>query len=80
MAVLNLSTGSVLNANIHTVTARRIVEIGQATVITPGLTGFDVIQLKNATLDTNYQTPPPEQLGIDNIAFLPLTYPEAPLL
>jgi len=72
---LNLSTGALL-ASVLPETARQIVYKGDATIITPGVTGFDVVQLKTSALDTQYQTPPSEQLGVDMITFKPLTYPE----
>jgi hypothetical protein len=78
MSVLQLSTGAVLNANINPATARQIVSNGQATVVTPGATGYDTIKLLNATLDTAFQNPPAELLGVDDIYFTPLTYPEPP--
>jgi len=76
LCTLNRSTG-VLIASIKAETARQIVYKGDATVTTPGVTGFDVIQLKTAALDTQYVTPPTENLGIGNITFKPLTYPES---
>lgn len=74
---LNLSTGSVLATGLNTATTRQIFKKGDATIITPGVSGYDVVQLKNPTLDTAYQTPPAESLGVDDILFRPLFYPEA---
>jgi len=76
---LQKSTGVVLSANLSAKTNRRIVEIGDATVITPGTTGFDVVRLLNATLDTlftNATLSNPILLGVDNVMFSPLQYPE----
>lgn len=84
MAQILLSTGASLAVNIHPITCRRMVEIGDATVKTIGATGFDVVQLVNPTKDTAYSAATfpaaPIRLGNDNIEFLSLTYPEAPLL
>lgn len=79
MATLNLSTGVQLATGLNPVTTRRIVEIGDATVVTPGTSGFDTVQLANATKDSAYSAATaasPILLGVDNIEFVPLTYPE----
>jgi hypothetical protein len=77
--VLQLSTGVVLASNLSAKTNRRIVEDGNATVITPGTTGFDVVRLKNSTRDTQFSAATsgsPVLLGVDNVLFIPLQYPE----
>lgn len=84
MSVLQRSTGTVLNASINVATARELcadIPSGnnQATVITPGVSGFDVVRLKNATLDTQFAAATlqnPILLGVDDLYFTPLQYPE----
>lgn len=73
------SDGSTLNSSTNPLTNRNMVKLGHATVITPGVTGFDVIQLKNATLDTNYlaaSAPSPILHIVDDIRFTVTQYPE----
>jgi hypothetical protein len=84
MPVLQRSTGTTLNANINVATAREMCadanqNANQATVITPGVTGFDVIRLLNATLDAQFAAATlgnPFLLGVDDIYFTPMQYPE----
>jgi hypothetical protein len=80
MAQILLSTGGSLATGLNPMTTRRVVEIGDAAVVTPGTTGFDVVQLLNPTLDSAFQAATslaPIKLGIDNIRFVPLLYPES---
>lgn len=79
MATLNKSTGVAFPNTLDVKTTRKIVQDGSATVITPGNSGFDVVQLINSTLDTQYTaatTNNPVLLGVDDILFLPLQFPE----
>ena len=84
MPVLQRSTGVVLNANINVATAREMcadpgTPSQQATVVTPGVTGYDVIKLLNATLDAAFAAATlgsPFLLGVDDIYLAPLQYPE----
>ena len=84
MSVLQRSAGVVLNANINVATARELcADTGtssqQASVITPGASGYDVIRLLNATLDAQFAAATlgsPFLLGTDDIYFTPLQYPE----
>jgi hypothetical protein len=76
--ILNKSTGVALSSAMSAKTNRQIVKKGDATVITPGNTGYDVIQLKTPALDTTYtaatlQTP--ILLGVDDIKFTAVQYP-----
>jgi hypothetical protein len=77
-STLKKSTGEVL-APVTPATARQLVRNGSATVVTKGASGFDVIQLKTPVLDTVHvaATPAaPVKLGLDDILFKPLQYPE----
>lgn len=79
MATLNKSTGSAFVNVLSAKTTRKIVQDGSATVITPGDSGFEVVQLKNSTLDTQYTNATlsaPVLLGVDDVFFLPLQFPE----
>lgn len=84
MPILQRSTGVVLNANINVATARELCSDAnagqnQATVITPGVTGFDVVRLLNPTLDAQFAAATlqnPVLLGVDDIYFTPMQYPE----
>ena len=76
---LKTSVGATLSSTLNPVTARRIVEIGDGTVTTAGASGFDVVTLLLAK-DAAYSaatSEAPVALGIDNILFRPLFYPEA---
>jgi hypothetical protein len=78
LVILNLSTGSFL-ANVLPETARQIVYSKQGTVVTPGVSGYDVVQLLNPTVDAQFQAASsgsPIKLGLDSITFKPLQYPE----
>jgi hypothetical protein len=90
MAQINLSTGAFF-ATVNVATARQFVQgngpvdglqtfpFGYATVITKGVTGFDVVQADNATVDALLQAATPVApflFGVDDIYFLPLKYPE----
>lgn len=87
MPILQRSTGVTLNANINVATARELCadntavsgNSNQATVITPGVTGYDVVRLLNATLDAAFAAATlgsPFLLGVDDIYFTPMQYPE----
>lgn len=79
MATLQKSTGVVLSSTLTAETTRQLVKIGSATVVTPGVSGFDTVKLINATLDTQYTAATllaPVLLGTDDVLFLPLQYPE----
>lgn len=76
---LKTSAGGTLASNLFKKTCRQIIAKGDATVTTRGTSGFDVITLKNATLDTAYTAASlssPILLGVDQIDFKPLQYPE----
>jgi hypothetical protein len=80
MAVtLKNSVGSTLSSTLQPLTNRQIVKRGDGTVTTAGATGFDVVTLANATLDTAYgaaSAGSPILLGVDDVGFKPLQYPE----
>lgn len=79
MATINLSTGSAFGTGFNPATARQLVESGNATVITPGTTGFDVVQSINPTVDAEISAGSPSApflLGVDSIFFTPLQIPE----
>lgn len=84
MPILQRSTGTVLNANINVATARELcsdISAGQnqATIITPGVSGFDVVRLLNPTLDSQFAAATlnnPILLGVDDVYFIPIQYPE----
>jgi hypothetical protein len=68
-----------LSSNSKTVTNRNMVKVGHAVVVTPGVTGFDVIKLKTAALDTQYNAATlsvPVVHIIDDIRFVPTQFPE----
>jgi hypothetical protein len=79
MATLNLSTGSVLATGLNPATTRQLVRSGKATLITPGTTGWDVVQLIDVPTDTAFQAATqnaPVLAGVDDIFLTPLQYPE----
>jgi hypothetical protein len=83
LATLQRSTGVVLSSTIHDLTARAIASNGDATVITPGVSGWDVVRLKTAALDTKYAAATlanPVLQGVDDVLLIPLQYPELPKL
>jgi hypothetical protein len=83
-SVLQRSTGVVLNASINPATARALCDdsnlgLNEAVVITPGVSGYDVVRLLNATFDAQFAAATllaPVLLGVDDIFFTPLQYPE----
>ena len=81
MATLRESDNStVIDATLSPKTTRQIVKRGDAAVSTPGATGFEVVDLLNAGLDTIYNAANPSApvlLGVDDLLFLPLQFPEA---
>jgi len=79
MSQINLSTGSSFGTGFNPATARQLVKSGNATVITPGATGFDVVQSVSAAVDTelnNATANAPFLLGVDSVFFTPLQIPE----
>lgn len=79
MATLKQSNGTNISTTLSDKTTRRIVQVGHATVTTPGTSGFDVVTL-GASHDAAYlaATPSaPVKLGVDDILFKPLQFPEA---
>lgn len=78
MATLKQSNGTNISTTLSNKTTRRIVQVGHATVTTPGTSGFDVVTL-TAPNDAAYlaATPSaPVKLGVDDILFKPLLFPE----
>lgn len=91
MTTVNLSNGSTFATGLNPATTRQLVQgpgnsVGgtpvrtpACSVITPGLTGFDVVQSLGADVDSALQGATalaPFKLGIDDIYFIPLQYPE----
>jgi hypothetical protein len=79
VAQIRKSDGTTLNVATNPITNRNMVKVGHATVVTPGVTGFDVIKLKTPTLDTTYVVATvvaPVIHGVDDIRFTPTQYPE----
>lgn len=56
------------SAAITNYAARQLIRTGRATVITPGVTSFDVVRLLNAAQDTLF-TNPGRNIGPDDILF-----------
>lgn len=76
---LKSSVGATLSTTLDPSTSRHLVSIGDATLTTPGATGFDVITLKTPAKDTVYtaaSTVAPLVLGLSHITFKPVVYPE----
>ena len=79
MATLQRNTGVQSATGLNPVTTREIVRKGDATVITPGTSGFDTVRLASAGLTTAYEAATanaPIRLGCDQILFEGLVYPE----
>jgi hypothetical protein len=81
MATLKLWMGFPIPVEVNPTTNRRIVEKGHGIVTDPGDTGFDEV-----TLLEDYDAPyvaafeemtDPIALGVDNVLFTPLQFPEA---
>jgi len=81
MVILKLSIGFPFLAVVNPTTNRRIVEKGHGVVTDPGETGFDEVTLLEA-YDEQYtlayeEITDPIALGVDNVLFTPLQFPEA---
>lgn len=79
MATLKRSNGTNISTTLSDKTTRRIVQRGHATVTTPGTSGFDVVTLV-APQDAVYLAASPSapvKLGVDDILFKPVQFPEA---
>lgn len=81
MAKLTLqkSDGTVLSSTLHPETIRQIVKAGHAVVVTPGVSGYDVVKLVTPTLDAVYVAASPampvKHVVGDNL-FIPIQFPE----
>lgn len=79
MATILKSTTVSLATGLNPDTTRKMVQKGDAAVTTPGTSGFDTVTLASPTLDTAYTAATllaPILLGVDDITFKPLQYPE----
>lgn len=80
MATLRESDTSDIDTTLSPKTTRQIVKRGDATVTTPGATGFEVVDLVDGARDTIYlaaNSGAPVLLGVDDVLLLPLQFPEA---